>query len=154
MILFVVCMVLAVCVLYLASKKTNRKFETMIGHMGRKVSALFLVAAIVLSSVMVSPSTVHAAGWLEYATQTITLGTAVSGSFKNEDYYSSPVGDNNYKYYWHIYKFTMPKKGLLNIYLESLSERYLNYDDYYDGVVVFSASDPDNVVWCSIGGAK
>ncbi|HBI61990.1 MAG TPA: hypothetical protein DDY31_12395, partial [Lachnospiraceae bacterium] len=154
MILFVVCMVLAVCVLYLASKKTNRKFETMIGHMGRKVSALFLVAAIVLSSVMVSPSTVHAAGWLEYATQTITLGTAVSGSFKNEDYYSSPVGDNNYKYYWHIYKFTMPKKGLLNIYLESLSERYLNYDDYYDGVVVFSASDPDNVVWCSIGGGQ
>ncbi len=148
MIVFVVFMILAVCVLYLASGKTNRKFETMIGHMGRKVSALFLAVALVLSSVMVSPSTVKAAGWLDYATQTISLGTAVSASIKEGDYYGSPEGGNS-KYYWNIYKFTMPKKGLLNIYLESLSEEYLRYAHTYNGFLIFSASDPDNMLWCS-----
>lgn len=154
MLLFVVCMVLAVCVLYLASKKTNRKLETMIGHMGRKVSALFLVAAIVLSSVMVSPSTVKAAGWLEYATQTITLGTAVSGSFKDGDYFGLD-GVNGYSFYWHIYKFSMPKQGALNIYVESAAQQYLDRAYYNDShryinntyYTVFSASDPDKILW-------
>lgn len=117
----------------------------------RKVFALFLAAALMLSSILVSPSTVEAAGWLEYATQTITLGTAVSGSMKDGDYYGLPESGSS-KYYWHIYKITMPEKGLLNIYLESLSEAYLKYDWTYDGFVIFSAADPDDMVWRSKSG--
>lgn len=114
----------------------------------RKVFALLLAAALMLSSIVVSPSTVAAAGWLEHATQTITLGTAVSGSIKDGDYYGPTELDSSYKHYWHIYKFTMPKKGLLNIYLESLSEQYWYYT-YYSGFAVYSTSDPDKIVWRS-----
>lgn len=123
----------------------------------QKTYALFLAAVLVLSSIMVSPSTVRAAGWLEYATQTITLGTAVSGSIKNGDYYGltealSNSGARNT--YWHIYKFAMPKDGLLNLYIESASSQYLTYGTWrglheYDGFVIYSTSEPDTIVWRS-----
>lgn len=114
----------------------------------KKVYALFLTVAIVLSSITVSPSTAQAAGWLEYANQTITLGTAVSASIKDGDYHGLTELDTNDELYWHIYKFTMPKDGLLNIYLESLSEKYWNYT-LYSGYAIYSVSDPDNIVWRS-----
>lgn len=122
----------------------------------RKVFALFLATVLVLSSITAAPSTVHAAGWLEYANQTITLGTAVSASIKDGDYYGRtetvPHNSNGIDVYWHIYKFSMPKDGLLNIYLESTSEEYLKYNGYANGFVIYSVSNPDNIVWRSISG--
>ena len=93
---------------------------------GKRLASIILTLALLVSGITFFPSEAYAAGWLEYANQTITLGTAVSASIKDGDYYGlTEVG--NTEHYWHIYKFTMPKNGLLNIYIESLSENYLTY---------------------------
>ncbi len=116
--------------------------------MKQKIIPLLLAVAIIMSGITIFPSTVQAAGWLDYADQTINLGTAVSGSIKSGDYYGQTEG--KYSVYWHIYKFTMPQAGLLNIYIESLSDRYLYYSWSSDsGFVVFSGADSDKVIWRS-----
>lgn len=85
---------------------------------GKRFISVLLTLVLLVSSITFFPSEAYAAGWLEYANQTITLGTAVSASIKDGDYYGLTEADDSYKHYWHIYKFTMPKNGLLNIYIE------------------------------------
>lgn len=117
-------------------------------QISKRILVSLLTLALFVSGIVISPTKAIAAGWLEYANQTITLGSSTSASMKDGDYYGLPES-GSYEYYWHIYKFTMPEKGLLNIYLESLSEAYLRYRSLYDGFAIFLASDPDNVVWLS-----
>ena len=126
--------------------------------MKRAISGL-LAFALFLSVASFSPMTVHAAGWLGYA-QNLTLGQAVTGSIKSGDYNGLTEGNGNrpggINSYWHIYRFSMPKDGLLNIYLESTSSEYLNYNynwqslSYFNGFTIFSASDPDHLIWRSM----
>ena len=91
----------------------------------KRLVSTVLTLALLVSGITFFPSEAYAAGWLEYAQETITLGTAVSNSIKDGDYYG--LTDKSLNAYWNIYKFTMPKRGLLNIYIESLSKEYLTY---------------------------
>ncbi|MEY8392563.1 Ig-like domain-containing protein [Lachnospiraceae bacterium 45-W7] len=121
-----------------------------------KWSALMLSTFFLLTlSVVFSSATAYAAGWLDYV-QDLTLGDTVSGSLKKGDYYGLPEV-NSGSYYWHIYKISMPKDGLLNMYIESASSEYLsygymNYSTKYHGFAIFSGSSPDNLIWRSCGG--
>ena len=125
--------------------RINRKIKQM--------ASMLLILFLLVSFIILAPITAHAAGWLEYTQQTINLGTTVSGSIKTGDYYGSTEG--NWDLYWHIYKFTMPSNGILNFYLESQSSTYFYYDPnyYHDrnwcGYVIFSAANPDSIVWRS-----
>ena len=115
---------------------------------GKRFISVLLTLVLLVSSITFFPSEAYAAGWLEYANQTITLGTAVSASIKDGDYYGLTEADDSYKHYWHIYKFTMPKNGLLNIYIESLSEQYWWYT-VSSGFAIYSTSNPDDIIWRS-----
>ena len=130
---------------------------------GKRLASIILTLVLLVSGITFFPSEAYAAGWLEYAKETITLGTAVSASIKDGDYYGRteavPYYSNGIDVYWHIYQFSMPKDGLLNIYLESISEAYLRYQKDQtansnilgaNGFVIYSASNPDNIVWRSI----
>lgn len=118
-------------------------------RIGKRLISIILTLVILASGIALFPDKAYAAGWLDYANQTITLGTAVSASIKDGDYYGPVESGSNT--YWHIYKFAMPKKGLLNIYLESLSDGYLpkGYDssNYGNAFVIYSATNPDEMVW-------
>lgn len=120
-------------------------------RMRKRVISALLTLALFISSIAISPTKAYAAGWLDYVMQDIELGTSVSGSIKNGDYHGQ--AENGDEIYWHIYKFSMPQNGLLNVYLESASEEYLSYYSSYwiEGFVIFSASAPDNIVWRSKG---
>lgn len=126
---------------------------------GKRLISIVLTLVLLVSGITLFPSKAYAAGWLEYV-KTITLGTAVSGSIKEGDYYGrTELSYTSYyssNMYWHIYSFTMPKDGLLHIYLESISEEYWQY--YNSGTssghpansfVIFLASNPDDIVWRS-----
>lgn len=129
---------------------------------GRKLwirNAALWSLLLFLSVIWLRPATVHAAGWLDAVQQQpITLGTAVTGSIKDGDYQglteSTSYSSKGVNTYWHIYRFTMPKEGLLNISLESASEAYLKYYHYggADGFVIFSSADPDEILWRSMYG--
>lgn len=111
----------------------NRK--TMIT---KKITSMLLALTIILSGLFIAPVTAQAAGWLDYV-QNITLGTAVTGTIKSGDYATSGEYD-----YWHVYRFAMPRNGLLNVYLESATDSYHRSDFF-----LFAASNPDNKIWNS-----
>lgn len=124
-----------------------------------KIITMLLVLTIILSGATLSPSTVQAVGWPDYAME-LTLGTTVNGTFKEGDY--SNVLENNfsseYGYWWHVYKFSMPESGLLNIYLESRNSDYFYRSGYVfqntgscNGFAIFSYSNPDELIWRSSG---
>lgn len=126
-----------------------------------KVTSILLALALVVSGITFRPATAQAAGWLDYADQTITLGVAVNNSIKQGDYRGLTESIPNYSdgkfVYWHIYKFSMPKDGLLNLYIESASSEYLTYYnwqslDAFDGFIIFPASNPDDIAWRSMWG--
>ena len=76
---------------------------------------------------------------------------AVTGTAKAVDCHG-PLENkdgNGSEYYWNVYKFTMPQKGLLNVYLESTHKAYFYYGSGFRGFAIFSVSDPDNLVWRS-----
>lgn len=124
----------------------------------QKAMPLLLAVASIISNITIFPSTVHAAGWLGYA-QNISLGTAVHGSMKEGDYYglleNGLSGNGQYKYFWHVYKFSMPQSGLLDIAIESGNKAYFYgatssvFSEGYNGFAIFSGSDPDNLIWRS-----
>lgn len=124
---------------------------------GKRLVSIILMLALLVSGITLFPSEVYAAGWLEYAKETITLGTAVNGSIKSGDYRGLTEAASNSSardVYWHIYKFAMPKEGLLNLYIESASSQYLTYGTWrglheYDGFIIYPASDPDTIMWRS-----
>lgn len=110
----------------------------------KKIIALLLTVAISISGMLLVPTTAHAAGWLDYV-QDMTLGQAVSGSIKDGDFYGR-IDSNSGLYYWNVYRFSMPKTGILHAYCESEEK------DYFDGsryryFTIFSVSDPDNYIW-------
>lgn len=113
----------------------------------RKITFILLVLSLIVSTVLFPLDSVHAAGWLDYAQQTITLGTAVHNSIKAGDYRGKT--ENGYTNYWHIYKFSMPKDGLLNVYLESEISSYFSRNSDGAGFAIFPASNPDDRVWHS-----
>lgn len=116
-----------------------------------KQTAPILLALSLLIMLTVFPTvTAHAAGWLNNV-NSLTLGNAVSGSIMEGDYYGA-TEYNSDKYYWHIYRFTMPQNGLLNVYIESASSEYLRYYYSVNGFAIFSGADPDNIVWRSKSG--
>ena len=109
-----------------------------------KQTAPILLALSLLIMLTVFPTvTAHAAGWLNNV-NSLTLGNAVSGSIMEGDYYGA-TEYNSDKYYWHIYRFTMPQNGLLNVYIESASSEYLRYYYSVNGFAIFSGADPDNI---------
>ena len=124
---------------------------------GKRLASIILTLALLVSGITFFPSEAYAAGWLEYANRTITLGTAVNGSIKSGDYRGLTEATSNSSardVYWHIYKFAMPKEGLLNLYIESASSQYLTYGTWrglheYDGFIIYPASDPDTIMWRS-----
>lgn len=83
------------------------------------------------------------------------MGNTVSGSLKAGDY-RGLTEDGGSARYWHIYRFTMPKDGLLNLYIESASSTYLMYSSSTrpDGFAIYSASNPDNIIWRSRYGER
>lgn len=87
-------------------------------------------------------------GWI--MCKNLTLGNTVSGSLKTGDYHGITEAGGSAKY-WHIYRFAMPEDGLLNVYLESASSTYLTYSSNIkaDGFAIFSAANPDNIIWRS-----
>lgn len=119
------------------------------------VSAI-LILALVISGIVIAPTSVYAVGWPDYA-QELTLGTTVNGTIKEGDY--SSILENDYSgnndYWWHVYRFSMPTNGLLNIYLESGNADYFYKDEYYvrygacNGFAIFSVANPDELIWRS-----
>lgn len=102
----------------------------------------FLTLMMAISGIsLMAPATTHAAGWVSYA-KNLTLGETVNGSMKEGDYVGR-FDMSSSQYYWHIYRFTMPDQGRLNMYLESAQSGYLSRVYY----TIFSASDPDNYIW-------
>lgn len=109
-----------------------------------------------MTGILSEPITARAAGWPDYA-KDLTLGSAVTGSIKIGDYNGTIENitsiSDSYKYYWNVYRFSMPKDGLLNIYIESGDSQCLTYSSSssisYNGFAIFSASNPDGVIWRS-----
>lgn len=118
----------------------NRKTKIM-----KKITSMLLALTIILSGLFIAPVTAQAAGWLDYV-QNITLGTTVTGTMKSGDYNTESYY-NHCRDYWHVYKFIMPKDGLLNVYLESADDSY--FGDSYCPCGIFSGSNPDNEIWDS-----
>lgn len=112
-------------------------------RINKRLISIVLALALLVSGITFFPSEAYAAGWLEYANQTITLGTAVSASIKDGDY-KGPFDASSSNYFWHIYKFSMPKDGNLNIYYESKAENYFLNDKY---LTIYSISNPDDYIW-------
>lgn len=115
---------------------------------------MLLTLFLLISGIFFVPATIYAAGWLDYA-QDLTMGNTVSGSLKAGDY-RGLTEDGGSARYWHIYRFTMPKDGLLNLYIESASSTYLMYSSSTrpDGFAIYSASNPDNIIWRSRYGER
>lgn len=118
----------------------------------KSVTSAVLALVLTLSGIFIAPITVRADGWPGYA-QNLTLGMTVTGTIKAGDFYGRLEG-NLYEeaYYWNVYKFSMPKNGLLNVYFESANIKYF-YDRWAgvagNGFAIFPTSDPDNLVWRS-----
>lgn len=106
----------------------------------KKIIALLLAVAISISGMLLVPTTAHAAGWLDQV-KNLTLGQAVSGSMKEGDFH---VSGFMYLRYWHVYKFSMPQKGVLHVDFESADWAYFVSDNEF---TIFSVSDPDNYIW-------
>lgn len=118
--------------------------------LSKSVTSAVLALVLTLSGIFIAPVTVRADGWPEHA-QNLTLGVAVTGTAKAGDFHG-PLENkdgNGSEYYWNVYKFTMPQKGLLNVYLESTHKAYFYYGSGFRGFAIFSVSDPDNLVWRS-----
>ena len=115
----------------------------------KSVTSAVLALVLTLSGIFIAPITVRADGWPGYA-QNLTLGVAVTGTAKAGDF-EGRLEDNisSYEYYWNVYKFTMPQKGLLNVYLESVTPDYCYRRGSSSGLAIFSGSDPDNLIWRS-----
>lgn len=114
-----------------------------------KAASILLALALIVSGIMFLPSTAQAVGWPDYAKE-LTLGTTVNGTIKEGDY--SNVLENGFssgEYWWHVYKFSMPKSGLLNIYLESGNSNYFYQSGSGNGFAIFSYSNPDELIWRS-----
>lgn len=125
----------------------------------KKILSVVLIFALALSSAMITPTTVRAAGWLNSDVIELQLGNAVSNSVKTGDYRGLTESDwrksNPDDVYWHVYKFSMLKNGILNIYIESASNDYFTYHNwqsmsYFNGFAIYSCSDPENIVWRSM----
>lgn len=120
---------------------------------GKGVLSIILVMALLLSTVAM-PVETKAAGWPDVAKE-LTLGTTITGSIKSGDFQGITENkSHSLSYYWNVYRFTMPKTGLLNIHLESGNEIFINYEpDYassdYSGFAIFSAVNPDTLIWRS-----
>lgn len=117
-----------------------------------KATSILLALALIVSGITLLPATAQAAGWLDY-TQELILGNAVSASIKSGDYYAAA---NSYdsKWYWHVYKITMPQDGLLNLYMESqvrdyvfLSADHITWGHTYGVWEIFSGTNPDDLIW-------
>lgn len=113
----------------------------------KKITSVVLIIALALSSVIIAPTTVRAAGWLDYV-RNLTLGTTVIGSIKSGDYRGPIENDANFggEYYWHIYRFNMPSNGILNLYIECSSKAFFA-NLSADGYAIFSGSDLDDIIW-------
>lgn len=120
----------------------------------KQTVSMLLTLFLLISCIIFAPITAYAAGWLDYA-QDLTMGNTVSGSIKTGDY-RGLTEDGGSARYWHIYRFTMPKDGLLNLYIESASSTYLMYSSSTrpDGFAIYSASNPDNIIWRSRYGER
>lgn len=124
-------------------------------RIGRKITHMLLAVSLVMSGIFIFPTAAHAAGWLGHE-KALSLGTTVTDSIKSGDYRGLTEGKGNrpegVNTYWHIYKFSMPKDGLLNLYIESASQGYLSYShwqslNYFNGFMILSTSNPDDIVW-------
>ena len=116
----------------------------------KSVTSAILALVLTLSGIFIAPITVRADGWPGYA-QNLTLGVAVTGTAKAGDF-EGRLEDNidgSEEYYWNVYKLTMPQKGLLNVYLESVTPDYCYRRGSSSGLAIFSGSDPDNLIWRS-----
>lgn len=109
----------------------------------KRTIPMLLMSFLLVSGIALTPAPVHAAGWLDY-TQSLTLGNTVNGSIKSGDY-NGPLEDKSSKYYWHVYRFAMPKDGLLHFYMESASKTYFSSNS--GSYAIFSASNPDDRIW-------
>lgn len=120
---------------------------------GKSVLSVALVIAL-LFSMLIIPEETKAAGWPDVAKE-LTLGSTITGSIKSGDF-TGVTEDKSYSfsYYWNVYRFTMPKTGLLNIHLESQNKMFMNYESGYagsdySGFAIFSAENPDTLIWRS-----
>lgn len=132
--------------------------------LGKRIASFLLSFVLIASGICSMPKTVHAAGWTDVS-KDLTLGETVHDSIKLVDYngmVETATSPNATRYYWHVYKFTMPKAGLLNIFFETAQGSYFSYDDSYyyysdksdysgnfpyNGFAVFSTSNTDIAIW-------
>lgn len=123
-----------------------------------KLTKMFMACAmaivLMMLGVIILPVEVQAAGWPDYARE-LTLGNTITGSIKDGDYHGKD--EEGKMTYWNVYKFSVPKDGLLNIYIESEEQEYFTYSTYgynYNGFAIFDASEPDVLVWRSYYGGN
>lgn len=126
----------------------------------KSATSAVLALILTLSGIFIAPVTVRAEGWPEYA-QNLTLGIAITGTIKDGDFSGRLENNENFEdqYYWNVYKFTMPQKGLLNLYIETKNRDYFYKSYSYiigggiacngNGFAIFSTSDPDGLIWRS-----
>lgn len=111
-------------------KKTNS---------ARSLAAFVLTVALTVSGFFITPTIVHAAGWLGHE-QAITLGKTVINSLREGDKYAEDG------MYCNPYKFTMPQDGILKLHFECSDEQY-----FYNAMklIIYPISNPDQLIWSS-----
>lgn len=127
--------------------------------LGKRIASFLLSFVLIAAGICSMPKTVHAAGWTDVS-KDLTLGETVHDNFKLGDYIglveAAASSSSEFEYYWHVYKFTMPKTGLLDIFFETAQSDYFKdsyyFSDYrdkhpYNGFAVFSTSNTDKIIW-------
>lgn len=111
-----------------------------------------MMLMLMVSGAAYSTLTAHAAdGWVSSEdVKELKLGEEVMDGIVEKDYRGPIEGEGTTgDYYWKVYEFSMPKDGLLEIYIESEESAYLNPVAAYDGFAIFDVAEPDDLIWRS-----
>ena len=117
---------------------------------GKRILPAVLAAAVALTTAVVCPNTVKAAGYLDYV-QGISLGQNVTGVLDTSDY-CGKAENSSYESYWDVYQFTMVQDSVISAALESSSDAYFyNNNDarwgHGAGIAIYNANNPDVALW-------
>ena len=104
--------------------------------MSKNVRSLMTIVLVLVMALGVFATECKAGGWLDNV-QTIDLDTTHNDSISNSDY-------QNGAYYYDVYQFTMPQKGIINIYTESVSDLCVCGRTEYK---IYKVSNVDSKIW-------
>lgn len=106
----------------------------------KKVISVF-VSIVLIASVVSVGFTAEAAGWVSYA-KNIQLDTVFSDEGSKSDYYQND-------YYYDVFKFTVPEKGIIDFHAEYENEisSYLWFRFDLMKLEFYNCKDLDNPIW-------